>query len=152
MHYDLELRLSGQTGEWTDSGNTYWSACVLDAALHLGPYFEAKGEYVNTWVQTDDLGTIRPHGLWVQASYKLAGLKQNLPLINNVELIGRYDNLNDDGLMGGGVKTKTDRYTLGYVYYITNTLLFEGDYEFLHSRGPAAMPSNMLVFQLSYGF
>jgi hypothetical protein len=30
--------------------------------------------------------------------------------------------------------------------------LFEGDYEFLHSRGPAAMPSNQFVFQLSYGF
>ena len=65
MHYDLELGISGQTGEWSDSGNHLWSACVLDAALHLGPYFEAKGEYINTWFGTDDLSSIHPHGLWV---------------------------------------------------------------------------------------
>jgi hypothetical protein len=152
LHYDLELGLSGQSGEWSDSGNRLWSAAVVDAALHLGPYFEAKGEYINTWVDTDDLGTLRPNGLWVQASYKLAGLNQNLPIINNLELVGRYDHLNDDGLLGGGMATKTDRYTAGYVYYFTNTLLFEGDYEFMHSRGPNALPPNLFVFQLSYGF
>ena len=26
---------------------------VVDAALHIGPYFEVKGEYINTWVETD---------------------------------------------------------------------------------------------------
>ena len=48
-HYDLELGLSGQTGEWDDAGNHLWSAAVLDASLHLGPNVEIKGEYVNTW-------------------------------------------------------------------------------------------------------
>lgn len=146
VHYDFELGLSGQSGQWSDTGNHLWSAFVVDAALHLSPYFEMKGEYINTWAGTDDLGIINPNGLWVQASYKLAGLKRDIPLVNNLELVGRYDNEND------GQGTKTDRYTAGFVYYITNTLLFEGDYEYLHSRGPAALPPNDFVLQLSYGF
>jgi hypothetical protein len=145
-HYDLELGVSGQSGEWSDSGNRLWSAAVLDAALHIGPYFEAKGEYINSWVESDDMRTIRPRGLWLQAGYKLAGLDLELPMVNNLELVGRYDSEND------AQGTITDRYTVGYVYYFSNTLLFEGDYEFLHTSGPNALPSNNLVFQLSYGF
>jgi hypothetical protein len=145
-HYDIELGISGQTGEWSDSGNRLWSAAVLDAALHISPYFEVKGEYIKTWVQTDDMGTIHPNGGWVQAGYKLAGLNFDLPVVNDIELVSRYDAMND------GQGTKTDRVTSGFVYYITNTLLFEGDYEWLYSRGPAALPSNEFVIQLSYGF
>ncbi len=145
-HYDLELGVSGQSGEWDNAGNRLWSSAVLDAALHISPYFEAKGEFINTWVDTDDLGKIHPRGWWVQAAYKLAGLNLNVPHLSNLELVTRYDNLND--AMG----TKTDRFTAGYVYYFSNTLLFEGDYEWLHSRGPASLPSNELIFQLSYGF
>jgi hypothetical protein len=144
-HYDLELGISGQTGEWDDAGNHLWSAAVLDAALHIGPNFEAKGEYANTWYGTDDSGTIHPHGLWVQAAYKLAGLNLDFPVVNNLELVGRFDNLND------GLGAKTDRYTLGYIYYFTNTLLFEGDYEILHSSDPG-QNHNDFVLQLSYGF
>lgn len=148
-HYDLELGVSGQSGEWNDLGNN-WSAVVLDAALHVSPYVEIKGEYINTWVDTSDLGTIRPNGWWVQAGYKLSGLNLDLPLINNVEVVGRYDRSND----ALTPSTKTDRYTAGFVYYFSNTLLFEGDYEWLHSAGPNAniFPSNELLFQLSYGF
>ena len=145
-HYDLELGISGQTGEWDNAGNRRWSAGVIDAALHLGPYLEVKGEYAHTWVETDDMGSIRPRGGWVQAGYKLAGLNLDLPYISNLEIVARYDRLND--AMG----TTTDRYTAGYVYYFSNTLWFEGDYEWLRSRGPNAMPSNALLFQLSYGF
>jgi hypothetical protein len=145
-HYDVELGVSGQTGEWSDSGNRSWSAAVVDAAFHYGPNIELKGEYINTWVQTDDLGTLRPRGWWVQGGYKLAGLNLELPYINNVELVGRYDFSND------AQGTKTDRYTVGYVYYFSNTLLFEGDYEIMRSSGPAALPPNAFVFQLSYGF
>jgi hypothetical protein len=145
-HTDLELGISGQTGEWDDAGSHLWSAGILDAALHVSPYFEVKGEYINTWYGTDDIGVVHPRGLWVQAAYKLAGAGLELPLINNVELVGRYDNSND------GQGTKTDRYTAGYVYYFTNTLLFEGDYEWLHSRGPLALPAGQFVLQLSYGF
>jgi hypothetical protein len=141
-HYDLELGVSGQSGEWSDSGNRLWSAAVLDAALHISPYFEAKGEYINTWVETDDVGTMKQRGWWVQAGYKLAGLNLDIPRISNVELVGRYDTLND------GLGTKTDRYTMGYVYYFSNTLLFEGDYEILRGGGAR----DAFVFQLSYGF
>ena len=145
-HYDLELGLSGQTGEWSDSGNRRWSAGVLDASLHLGPNVEVKGEYIDTWAETDDVGKIRPDGWWMQAGYKLAGLGLELPYINSFELVGRYDRQND------AQGTKTDRYTAGMVYYFSNTLLFEGDYEWLQSHGPAALPPNRFILQLSYGF
>ncbi len=145
-HKDLELGLSGQSGVWDDAGNYNWSACVLDASLHLGPNVELKGEYIRSWYGTADAGTVRTWALWSQAGYKLAGLNLDMPVISDIELIGRYDQEND------GLNTKTDRYTVGYVYYLTNTLLFEGDYEFIHSTGPNALPPNFLVFQVSYGF
>ena len=144
-HYDLELGLSGMSGTWDDADHRQWSAAVLDAALHLGPNFEVKGEYINTWAETGDAGTIRPRGWWVQAGYKLAGLDLELPLINNLELMTRYDTVND------GLGIKVDRWTAGYVYYFSNTLLFEGDYEFIDSNDPA-QNHNALLLQLSFGF
>ena len=143
-HYDLELGISGQSGEWDNAGTHLWSAGVFDAAMHLGPNFEAKGEYILTRFGSDDLGVVNQDGWFVQASYKLAGLNLELPVINDVELVNRYDYLHD------GLGTKTDRYTAGLIYYITNTLLFEGDYEFLHSTDPTQ--ANQLLLQLSLGF
>ena len=143
-HYDLELGLSGQSGEWDNAGSHLWSAGVLDAALHLGPNFEAKGEYIVSRYGSDDFGQIDQHGWYMQAGYKLAGLNFELPAINNLELVGRYDSLHD------GLGTSTERYTVGYVYYFTSTLLFEGDYEFLHSTDPTQV--NQLILQLSLGF
>ncbi len=145
-HYDLELGVSGQTGPWNNRGNRLWSAAVVDAALHITPYFELKGEYINTWVETNDRGTLSPRGWWIQGGYKLAGLNLNLPFINNIELVSRFDRVDD------GLGTRSHRETIGYVYYLTNTLWFEGDYEWVHSRGPAALPGSEWVFQLSYGF
>jgi hypothetical protein len=144
-HYDLELGISGQTGPWNDDDNRLWSAAVFDGALHLGPNIEVKGEYIYDWVQTDDIGTLNQHGWWVQAGYKLAGFNLELPMINNIELVARYDEVND------GFSTKVHRFTPGFIYYITNTLLFEGDYEFIESNNPD-FDHNQLIFQLSYGF
>jgi hypothetical protein len=144
-HYDLELGASGMTGTWDNANKRHWSAAVLDAALHVSPNFELKGEYMNTWAGTGDAGNIHPHGWWAQAGFKLAGLNLDAPLINNIELLGRYDTVND------GLGTTVNRYTAGYVYYFSNTLLFEGDYEFLHSNDPA-QNLNRFVLQLSYGF
>jgi len=144
-HYDVELGLSGQSGTWDDAGKKLWSANVVDAALHLSPYFEVKGEWIYTWVETDDRGTIAPRGWWVQAGYRFGGLGWEAPMINNVELVYRYDQVND--AMGTG----TDRNTVGCVYYITNTFQFEGDYEFVHSTDPT-QAKNQLIVQLSYGF
>jgi hypothetical protein len=143
-HYDLELGLSGQSGEWDDAGQHLWSAGVVDVSLHLGANFEVKGEYIRSWYGSDDQGVVRPEGWWVMAGYKLAGLNLNWPLINNLELVNRYDSIHD------GLGTRTRRYTVGYIYYFSNTLLFEGDYEFLHSNDPAQ--KDQLIFQLSYGF
>jgi len=142
--YDLELGISAQSGQWDNAGNHLWSAGVVDAALHLGPNFEAKGEFILSRFGSDDLGLIRQQGWWVQAGYKLAGLDLELPVINNLEFVGRYDSLND------GLGTTTDRYTVGYIYYMTSALLFEGDYEFQHSTDPTQ--ANQLILQLSYGF
>jgi hypothetical protein len=144
-HYDLELGISGQTGMWDDGDQYRWSAGVLDAALHITPSVEIKGEYIYSWQQTADIGTIHPQGWWIQGGYKLAGLGLELPYINNLELVGRYDTTRDD------VSLTMDRYTLGYVYYFSNTLLFEGDYELAHSN-TADVAHNALIFQVSYGF
>ena len=146
-HYDLEFGISGQSGEWDNAGNHLWTAGVFDAALHLGPSFEARGEYILSRYGTDDIGPngkIHQQGWFTQVSYKLAGLNLELPMINNTELVGRYDSLHD------GLGTSTQRYTAGFVYYITNTMLFEGDYEFLRSTDPTQV--GQLILQLSLGF
>jgi hypothetical protein len=153
-HYDVELGVSGQSGEWDNAGMRHWSGVVADGSVHVSPYFEVKGEYINTWFGTDDMGTIHQQGGWVQAGYKLAGLNLDveLPLIklSNIELVGRYDLANDG--MKNNLSTNTNRETAGFVYYLTNTLWFEGDYEWLQSHGPNKLPQRSFVFQLSYGF
>ncbi|MGO8764496.1 MAG: hypothetical protein ACLQSR_05085 [Limisphaerales bacterium] len=150
-HYDLELGVSGQSGEWDNAGTHLWTAGVLDAALHLGPNFEAKGEYILTRFGSDDLGQIQQQGWFVQAGYKLAGLNFELPIINNTELVARYDSLRDAyDSNDNAFDFNTQRYTAGFVYYITNTLFFEGDYEFFRSNDPSQ--AGQLLLQLSYGF
>lgn len=143
-HYDVELGISGQSGEWDNAGRHLWSGLVFDASVHLGSYFETKGEYINSWYGTDDMGNVHPYGWWVQSGYKLAGLNLQFPFVSNVELVGRYDYIND------GLGLKTRRFTLGSIYYLSNTLLFESDYEFLSSTDPTA--KDQLILQLSYGF
>jgi hypothetical protein len=142
-HYDVELGLSGQSGEWDNAGKYLWSAGVVDASVHLGPNFQINGEYILTGYGSDQ-GFIHQNGGFVQSGYKLAGLNREWPIINNLELVGRFDYL-DDGL--GNI---TRRYTVGYIYYITNALLFEGDYEFLNSNDPSQ--TDQLILQLSLGF
>ena len=143
--YDLELGVSGMFGEWDNAGTHLWTAGVLDAALHLGPNFETKGEYILSRYGSDDAGLVRQQGWFVQAGYKLAGLNLELPGINNLELVGRYDSVRD------GLGTTTRRSTLGFIYYLTSALLFEGDYEFINSTDPA-QPATQLLLQMSYGF
>jgi len=143
--YDLELGISAAVSQWDNAGNHLWMAGVIDAALHLGPNFELKGEYIATRYGSDDLGTINQNGWFVQAGYKLAGLNVELPGINNLELVGRYDALRD------GLGNTTDQYTIGGVYYVTTALLLEADYEFINSSDPT-QPSNQLILQISYGF
>ena len=124
-----------------------WSAAVVDAAVHVGPYIEVKGEYINTWQQTTDVGTIRPRGWWIQAGYKLAGLNLDMPFVSNVELVGRYDTSERRSWEQPLTASRPGSFITS-----RTRLLFEGDYEWLHSRGPNALPSNEFIFQLSYGF
>jgi len=144
-HYDLELGVSGQAGEWDNAGTHLWMAGVLDASLHLGPNIEVKGEYIMSRFGSDDAGLVHQQGWWVQAGYKLAGLNLELPGINNMELLGRYDSLRD------GMGTTTRRTSVGFVYYLTGALLLEGDYEFINCTD-SAQPTTQLILQMSYGF
>jgi hypothetical protein len=147
-HYDVEVGLSGQSGEWDDAGTYLYTAGVFDGALHLGPNIQANGEYILTRYGSDQ-GFVDQQGWWVQAGYRLAGLDLEFPVINNVELVGRYDNLhNAPGSNGLGANTV--RYTAGFIYYFTNTLLFEGDYELVNSNDPSQ--ADQLLLQLSLGF
>jgi len=144
--YDLEVGVSGMSSPWDNAGKQQYSALVADWALHVGPFVEIKGEYMNTWVGTDNAGTIDPDGWWIQAGYKLSGLKLNVPYLDKLELVGRYDTVDD------GLGSRTNRGTIGGVYYITNTLWLEGDYEFTSNHGPNPAPDDSLIFQISYGF
>jgi hypothetical protein len=144
-HYDVEVGLSGQSGEWDDKGHHLWNAAVVDASVHLGSYWESKGEYINTWYGSDS-GNIHPEGWFIQSGYKLAGLNLTWPLINNVEVVGRYDSFHD------GLGMHKRRESVGYVYYFSNTLLFEGAYEFFHGNSDDPNDKDRLILQLSYGF
>ena len=145
--YDLEVGVSGMSSPWDNKSRRRYNALVADWALHVGPYVEIKGEYMNTWVGTDNAGTIDPDGWWIQVGYKLSGLKLNVPYLDKLELVGRYDTVDD------GLGSRTNRGTVGGVYYLTNTLWLEADYEFASEHGStAAAPDNSLLFQLSYGF
>lgn len=141
-HYDVEVGLSALSGQWYN--NYLYTAGVFDGAVHLGPNIEVKGEYILDQYGSDN-GTISQHGWWTQAGYKLAGLDMDFPIINNTELVGRYDSFHD------GLGTVTQRWTAGYIYYITSAFLFEGDYEFIHSSD-ITQPKTQLILQLSYGF
>jgi hypothetical protein len=140
-HYDLELGISAMNGEWDDAGKYLWTGGAIDASLHLGPYFETKGEYIRSQYGSTS-GMIKPSGWWAQAAYKLAGFHLDFPVINNFEVVGRYDTINDR------IGNDTKRETVGLIYYLSNTLLLEGAYEFQHgsSRG------DVLLLQLGYGF
>src|SRR3984893_10749432 len=140
--YDLEVGVSGMSSPWDNKSMRRYNALVADWALHFGPYVEVKGGYINSFVGTDNLGTIDPDGWWIQAGYKLSGLKLNVPYLDKLELVGRYDTVDD------GLGSRTKRGTVGGVYYLTNTLWLEGDYEFASERGPtSAAPDNSLLFQ-----
>ncbi len=150
-HYDVEVGISGQSGQWDDAGNYLWTGGVLDAALHLGPNFEAKGEFIETQYGSSDMGLVRQQGWFVQAGYKLAGLNTEIPFVNNVEIVGRYDTLLNAYDSGNNTFYNTRRTSVGGIYYFTSTLLFEGDYEFYESNDPGQF-SNQLILQLSLGF
>ena len=61
--YDLEVGVSGMTSPWDNASRRRYNALVADWALHVGPSVEVKGEYMNTWVGTDDEGT--HHSAWL---------------------------------------------------------------------------------------
>jgi len=61
-HYDVELGVSGQSGTWAEIifGRLSWWM----PPVHISPYVEVKGEYINTWQQTANAGNSQPAGWW----------------------------------------------------------------------------------------
>jgi hypothetical protein len=153
-HHDIEVGVSGQTGPWTDNGDELWSAFAVDAALHLSPNFEARGEFIQTWQDNIGAPTTNKEGWWAQAAYKLAGLNLDWPLINSMETVFRY---NGEHQQGGHVH----EYDLGLNYYVTNTLILKGAYSFFQSNlhdfttpdgDTVNLDKNMFTLQAAYGF
>jgi hypothetical protein len=145
-YQDIELGVSGQSGYWDEASDLLWSACVVDAALHLGPNFEARGEYINTWQETTDRGTVNPRGWWAQAAYKLAGLNLDWPVVNNLESVFRYSTIESDL-----ADSRTQGYALGLIYYLSNQFQLKGAYEFITSTDEQEA-NNRLLLQVAYGF
>jgi hypothetical protein len=153
-HDDIELGVSGQTGPYSPDGRQSFSVFAVDAALHLSPNFEARGEFIQTWQDNDGLPTTDREGWWAQAAYKLAGLDLEWPMINNVEAVFR---VGEEHQQGGHVY----EYDLGLNYHITNTLIVKGAYSFfvsnLHSfvnpdGDTVDLNRNMFTLQAAYGF
>lgn len=144
--HDVEVGVSAETGKWDRDSELEWTAAVGDALLHLGPYFEARGEIIGTWQRTHDAGTIDDTGWWAQAAYKLAALDLEWPIINDLELVYRYSHIRS-----GSPAASTGQSAIGFVYYITNTFQFKGDYEFINSDLPDE-PDGIVNGQLAYGF
>ena len=91
------------------------------------------------------MGTLKPHGWWIQGAYKLSSLDLDVPIVNRLELVGRYDESKD------GVVTHVNRTSAGVTYYLSSTLTAEVAYEWLSSNDPA-QANNEAVLQLAYGF
>jgi hypothetical protein len=150
--HDIELGLSGQTGPWSENGHQLYSVIAVDATLHLGPYVECRGEYMDTWQETSDRGTLEAGGWWAQVAYKLAGLDLDWPVVNNLEAVFRYcgeSNTRDED--GNFIHGHINQYALGLIYHITNTLLAKGSYEF-NDSSISDYDYNALTFQAVYGF
>jgi hypothetical protein len=153
-HDDIEVGVSGQTGPYSADGKQLFSVFAVDAALHLSPNFEARGEFIQTWQENTGLSTTDREGWWVQAAYKLAGLNLEWPMINNVEAVFR---VGEEHQQGGHVY----EYDLGLNYHITNTLIVKGAYSFFQSNlhnfvnpdgDTLDLNRNALTLQAVYGF
>lgn len=144
-YYDLEVGVSGQSGDWDDASKYLFSALVVDATLHVSPYFEARGELLQTWLGNSDPGTLNPRGWWAQGAYKLSGFDLDWPFINNLEAVFRYSTVNDDQ------GRRAHEYAPGLVYYITNQLQLKAAYLFRGSSDPD-LNRNQLLLEMAYGF
>jgi hypothetical protein len=153
-HDDIEVGVSGQTGPYSPDGKQSFSVFAVDAALHLSPNFEARGEFIQTWQDNTGLTTTESEGWWAQAAYKLAGLNLEWPMINSVEAVFR---VGEEHQQGGHVY----EYDLGLNYHVTNTLIVKGAYSFFQSNlhnfvnpdgDTLDLNKNAFTLQAVYGF
>lgn len=162
--YDVEVGVSGQTGTYNDDDSLKWSAAVLDATMHLGPYCELKGEYLRTWTDVAHMDptnldwsmtTERRQGWWAQASYKLAGLDLDWPLINNFEAVFRAGAVSQphsdvNQYQPGPNYGHVTQYVPGLIYYINSTFQLKACYEFDRGNIPGVVDT--FTLQAVYGF
>lgn len=150
--HDVELGVSGQTGPWSMDGDQFYSVCAVDAALHFGPYAECRGEYMKTWQETADRGTLEASGWWAQIAYELAGLNLDWPVVNNLEAVCRYSgecNTRDED--GNFIEGHINQYAIGLNYHVTNTMLVKSSYEFNDSN-ISDLNHDAFTIQAVYGF
>ena len=103
--------------------------------------FEAKGEYIMTWYGSDG---------WVSSTSKVGTRR---PATNWQDWIWNCRSSTTWNWWAAmitcttGWEPKPSDTRPGFIYYITNTLLFEGDYEFLNSNDPAQTgPTHFAAF------
>ncbi|MDA1088311.1 MAG: hypothetical protein O2901_15015 [Verrucomicrobia bacterium] len=137
----IELGVSGQTANWDSQDRHAWSAVVLDATLHAGPYAEMRGEYITT-SQEMDAATIDPEGYWLQTALKLAALDLDLPVVNNTETVLRWSGVDKD--VGAGT---VSQFSVGLNYYVSSTLQLKAGYDFAESGS-----ADQLNLQVAFGF
>jgi hypothetical protein len=126
-NHDVEIGVSGQTGTYDVDNKLLWSVLALDGALHMTPNFEARGEFLQTWQDTTQSGSVQRKGWWGQLAYKATGLNLDWPVINSVEAVFR---IGGEKLPDGHL----DQYDFGLTYYISNTSMFKGAYSIAKSN------------------
>ncbi|TAN36709.1 MAG: hypothetical protein EPN23_07825 [Verrucomicrobia bacterium] len=141
----FEIGVSGESGKWDSQGQNNWSVLVCDARLHVTPAAEIRGEYIHSSEDTAT-GTLTPKGWWIQGAYQLSGLDTDVALLNKLELVARYAQVDLD--QGDGAIKQT---ALGVDYHITGTLALKGDYEINSADNPDAA-KNTVNLQIAYGF
>jgi len=78
-HYDLELGVSGQSALGTTRANGCGRPPWPTPRYTSSTYIEAKGEWIYTWVETDDNGTIAPRGWWAQVGLQIGRMQFGTP-------------------------------------------------------------------------
>ena len=131
----LEIGGSGYLGKWDDKDKSNTFILGPHLIYNQGP-FELRSEYTFQHIENANgraFGDADLEGMYVQAAYKLSGLKRN-NFLNKWEVASRYDWINNpDGvssLKQGSVPAgkSEDRISLGLIFRPQDWLQFKMEY------------------------